>query len=140
VEQIYPAYFQRREDQIDETADLQKRIAKLRLYGPRNLGDLEMEYWLRTHPEQVPKGAIYDWRAWYTEDAPNIIFQRGLFNPNRYVGRAARPAMYDANGQFARYDTRADPQGDQIGRFGFQLGTGIRGSAAGTFNTNRFVA
>lgn len=78
-----------------------------------------MEYWIRTHPEQVPRGAIYDWKNWAAESDPTTIFNRGLFNPNRFMGRANRPAgYYDAQGRGARYDVLAQPQGQAQGNFG----------------------
>jgi hypothetical protein len=91
---MLPDYFERREEQIEEVADLQKRIAKLRLYGPRSKDDLFLIYMIASGKLKVPSGAIWDPSNWYANLGGTDQFARGLFNPRRYVKAPGRPADY----------------------------------------------
>lgn len=91
-----PEYFERREQQIDEVADLQKQIALLLLYGPRSKSDLLLEYAIRNGKLNVPKGAIWDPKSWYTDAETSMAgMARGMFNPRRYVSAPTRRALGD---------------------------------------------
>ena len=93
---MMPEYFERREQQIDEVADLQKQIALLLLYGPRSKSDLLLEYAIRNGKLNVPKGAIWDPASWYSSDDTAFAnMTRGMFNPRRYVAAPVRPGMKD---------------------------------------------
>jgi hypothetical protein len=126
---MLPDYFERREEQIEEVADLQKRIAKLRLYGPRSKDDLFLIYMIHAGKLQVPSGAIWDPNSWYTDEQKKDNFSRGLFNPRRYVSAPGRKGPYEdrwANGNPA----------DKYGAFGanyFGMGAG---TPAGNSFTN----
>lgn len=94
VEEMMPEYFERREQQIEEVADLQKQIALLLLYGPRSKSDLLLEYAIRNGKLNVPKGAIWDPASWYNEfDTSFFSMARGMFNPRRYAAAPKRPDM-----------------------------------------------
>lgn len=115
-----PEYFERREQQIDEVADLQKQIALLLLYGPRSKSDLLLEYAIRNGKLNVPKGAIWDPASWYGDDATSFAnMSRGMFNPRRYAAAPGRPAM----------DKRWDiVSGPAIGTIATKVGTDYNNS------------
>lgn len=48
AQEINPEYFKRREDEIDNKAEIQKRIAKLKLYGPRSDQDIRLMFAIST--------------------------------------------------------------------------------------------
>lgn len=91
VEKMMPEYFESREKQIDEVADLQKKIAYLRLHGPRTKEDMFLIYMIYTGKLKVPKGAIWAPDQWYEGENGNDL-NRGLFNPHRFSAGAGRPA------------------------------------------------
>jgi hypothetical protein len=96
VEEMMPEYFERREQQIDEVADLQKQIALLLLYGPRSKSDLLLEYSIRNGKLNIPQGAIWEPEKWYNADKTAFNnMTRGMFNPRRYATAPQRPAMRD---------------------------------------------
>ncbi len=93
---MMPEYFERREQQIEEVADLQKQIALLLLYGPRSKSDLLLEYAIRNGKLRVPTGAIYDPDSWYDPEKMKLSnMNRGMFNPRKYAGAPLRPVMGD---------------------------------------------
>ena len=83
-ESIMPRYFQERLAQIHEVAELQKKIAELRLLGPQSEDDLYMEYAILNGLVQLPKGAVWDPDSWYDTKDQHELYVRGLFNPRRY--------------------------------------------------------
>lgn len=103
-----PDYFARREAQINEVADLQKAVALLRLYGPRNVDDLALIYGIKNGKIVLPTGPLYEPTKWY--EGQDQSFARGIFNPRRYVGEA----NIDAN-KLNRWDWKANPNGNRTG-------------------------
>ncbi len=99
-----PEYFETREKQIQEVADLQTKIAQLRLRGPRSKEDMFLIWLLYSGKLQIPKGAIWAPDQWYADRDGNNL-NRGLFNPHRYVNQAGRPALA------ARWDIGANAAG-----------------------------
>jgi len=132
VEEMMPEYFERREQQIDEVADLQKQIALLLLYGPRSKSDLLLEYAIRNGKLNVPKGAVWDPANWYPDADTSLNgMVRGMFNPRRYASAPKRPAMGE------RWNIAAEATPGQ-GVFGignntstYQAGAAIAGLSGG---------
>lgn len=83
VEEIIPDYYTRREEQIDEVADISSKVAKLRLRGPRSIEDLQIVYAIKNGTLPLPTGPIHDWKSWKTNVTVDD-FNYGLFNPKRY--------------------------------------------------------
>lgn len=77
INELYPQYFERRLDQIEANLEVQRRIAHLRLLGPRSADDLRFAYFLETGVIAKPTGPVFDPK---TDDNKN---SRGLFNPYR---------------------------------------------------------
>ena len=86
VARIMPEYFDRREAVIDDQADLQKQIAKIRLRGPTSREDLITLFAIQSDALPVPRGPLWNPGEWYPDkdDLGNKGFIRGLFNPKRY--------------------------------------------------------
>lgn len=93
-ESIMPRYFQERLAQIHEVAELQKKIAELRLLGPQSEDDLWMEYAILNGLIQLPKGAVWDPDSWYDTRDQKELYVRGLFNPRRYFAPTWRQPAY----------------------------------------------
>lgn len=81
---INPEYFRRREEQIDNIAELQKQIAKMKLYGPRSEEDLMLLYNIDTGA--IPTGVLNHplWRPG-NQDSAIQHYRRGLFSPIQKV-------------------------------------------------------
>jgi len=76
---VFPEYFARREQVLEEQAQLQLAIAKMKLRGPRSREDLDLLYAIDSGVVQVGKKPIYDTEG-VAADATAV---RGLFNPRR---------------------------------------------------------
>lgn len=89
---MMPEYFDRREAVIDQQAELQKRVAKLRLRGPQDRQDLITIYLMNSGALKLPKGPLHMPDQWHDggENAFKDGFKQGLFNPKRlFAGRLA---------------------------------------------------
>lgn len=75
INELYPQYFERRLDQIEANLEVQRRIAHLRLLGPRNADDLRFAYFLETGVIEKPQRPVFETAMADTDK------QRGLFNP-----------------------------------------------------------
>lgn len=53
--QVYPEIYQRRIDEINRIAELQKRLAILEITGPRTKEDLEFIFWMEMNPDEKKK-------------------------------------------------------------------------------------
>lgn len=82
---MMPEYFQRREALIDQQAELQKRVAKLRLRGPQDREDLMTIYAMNSGALKLPVGPLFNPDQWYPTGAAAYAngFKEGLFNPKR---------------------------------------------------------
>lgn len=61
---IAPSYFNRRKELIKEQIDLTSRYAQLRLMGPENEEDLQLQYLVETGRVKLPQGPIWDPMTW----------------------------------------------------------------------------
>lgn len=74
---IYPEFFSKREETINAAAELQKKAALLKLYGPRSKEDIEMLYALQSGYLKLPDQPIHKLTGQDRTDR----FQRGMFSP-----------------------------------------------------------
>jgi hypothetical protein len=98
---VLPDLYKDREAMLEEVAELQKRTAMLRMYGPRSREDLELYYFIITGQIRVPKGAIWDWENWYEPQDFRLGFQTGIFSMRRYI-QSRKPGKL-----LERYDVAA---------------------------------
>lgn len=92
LERLYPALNAERESIIDDRAELEKRLAKLRLRGPRNEDDLRLLYALAAGEVTAPAGALWDPKTWYSAaDTPEKRMARGWFSPLKVLEGVANP-------------------------------------------------
>jgi len=85
LDKIYPELNNERESIIDQRAELEKRIAKIRLRGPQGPDDLKLLWALGSGAIEPPKGSLWDPASWFVGgDSTDVRFARGLFNPNKY--------------------------------------------------------
>lgn len=75
INELYPEYFERRIDQIEANLEVQRKVAHLRLLGPRSKEDLRFAYFLETGTIALPTGPVFE--PTMTDNDK----QRGLFNP-----------------------------------------------------------
>lgn len=90
---VFPEYFTRREQVLEDQAQLQLAIAKMKLRGPRSREDLDLLYAIDSGVVEVPKGALYELTGKSASDKDQI---RGLFNPRRNKilgGRSKRKGL-----------------------------------------------
>ncbi len=95
---MLPDLYKDRESMLEEVAELQKRVAMLRMYGPRSREDLELYYFIITGQIRVPRGPIWAWEQWYDDQRTAAGFQSGIFSARRLIGAYA-PAR-DPNHRF----------------------------------------
>lgn len=87
AQQIYPDYYKDRETEINREAELQKRIAMIKLRGPADLDDIKLIYVLLNGGVELRNAPL--WRL--DEAAGDLVekYQRGLFSPIRFYKRDA---------------------------------------------------
>lgn len=93
LERMYPQLNAERESIIDERAELEKRLAKMRLRGPRNEEDLRMLYALASGQVTAPQGALWNPSTWYPNSPSGQRLARGFFNPLRTTQSTADPGQ-----------------------------------------------
>jgi hypothetical protein len=97
---LYPEFYQMREQLLNKMIKLQKRIAKLKIHGPRNQRDLLLQYAIESgyipadplenilHPERAAKQA--------TAAKRRQNYARGLLNPNARARQDLAQRQYNA--------------------------------------------
>ncbi len=101
---MLPDLYKDRESMLEEVAELQKRVAMLRMYGPRSREDLELFWFIITGQIRVPDGPIWKWESWYDDQKSAAGFQSGIFSFRRLVNARAPSAE-----ALERFDV-ADPR------------------------------
>jgi hypothetical protein len=76
---VFPEYFSRREQVLEEQAQLQLAVAKMKLRGPRSREDLDLLYAIDSGVVDVSKNPIYALAG----KPADLAAVRGLFNPRR---------------------------------------------------------
>lgn len=126
---VFPEYFNRREQVLEEQAQLQLAIAKMMLRGPRSREDLDLLYAIDSGVVQVPQKALFKLTGPDAKAADQI---RGLFNPRRskiLAGSSRRKGLENPlggewpGGDFTTSVFRG-PQADAAGRNYFGFGAG----------------
>lgn len=82
VDEIMPEYWEKRQEAIENQAELQKNLALIRLRGPQSKMDFMILYMLSTGQIQIPRGSVFQPDTWSYD---NTNFARGMFNPRRYM-------------------------------------------------------
>lgn len=96
LQNIAPELFQRREEVIDSQQALVSAYAKTRLRGAKSISDLELEWLIETGRVELPKGPIWNPRAWRREQTgtSNVKedtewqatrYRFGLFSPLQWL-------------------------------------------------------
>lgn len=98
VDDIMPEYWEKRQEVIENQAELQKNLALIRLRGPTSKKDFMVLYMLNTGQLPLPRGSIFEPDKW---SYSNQNFNRGMANPRRYYPAQVK---LDAEG-------KADPIG-----------------------------
>lgn len=99
LQSIAPELFQRREEVIDTQQNLVSRYAKMRLRGAKNIEDLYLEWLIETGRIDLPKGPIWDPKAWRKAQFNNAggdpsvdrqanrgRYYAGFFSPLKWMG------------------------------------------------------
>lgn len=110
AQEMFPEYWSAREKMIDTTADIQKRLAKMRLMGPRTRDDFTLLFGIASGRVEVPTGPLYA-----PADSKTKVKARGLFNPLRAVG--AKAAVIPLRGNYGNAEyagTAAAPAEDWL--------------------------
>lgn len=94
AQQIYPDYYKDRETEINREAELQKRIAMIKLRGPADLDDIKLIYVLASGGVQLRNAPL--WNLDQTNTNGGTLYQRGLFSPVRFSA-ATRAHAQPAN-------------------------------------------
>lgn len=134
---INPEYFRRREEQIDNIAELQKQIAKMKLYGPRSEQDLMLLYNIDTGAINTDtlNGPLWDPQG---QTGAYNHYRRGLFSPiqkakigfdKQRLDRPWNPTVLDRPGMF-----RNGPNGDRRNPDAGPTNQGADVQRAGAFN------
>lgn len=109
AQQLNPEFFNRREREIDNQAELHKRLAKLRLFGARSLEDVELQKLIAENKLKLPKAAL--WRLDTEANRVQDAFKRGLWNPLRKKDFVAA----NTSGLGGDFTSRGDPVVGAIG-------------------------
>lgn len=88
---MYPEYYRRREQVIDEQTAIQNRIAKMKLYGVRSREDFDLLYGIHQGVVKTDNAAIWDITG---KDLSSP--KRGLFSPFRANRHRNAGSMYAA--------------------------------------------
>ncbi len=96
---MLPDLYKDREAMLEEVAELQKRVAMLRMYGPRSREDLELFWFIITGQVRVPHGPIWKWEQWFEGQKDQNAFTAGLFSLRRLI-----PAYAPSVDSMKRYD------------------------------------
>lgn len=83
MKELWPAYFERREKEIDKQIELQKRFAKIRMFGVQNTDDLLLLYGVSTG--EVKMEPFAPWTGLRKNDPADQLsrFKRGYFSVHR---------------------------------------------------------
>lgn len=131
LERVYPEYFSRRLAKLEEDAELQLRLAKIRLHGGSAVDkeDLMLIYGIQSGHVQVPTQALWKPEAAGSPYA-NADYKRGIFSPFKLQV----PFKYPGSGAFMDMITRGSAGSENstgaISAFPFPVVQGTRQSAS----------
>lgn len=116
AQQIHPEYFQMREEEINREAEVQKKIAKIRLRGPADMSDLQLIFALQNGGVQLRNKPI--WNIDQADSSAQTQYQRGIFSPARF---------------FTNNDAAARPTNSGLGIIGSNGAVGVTGATNPAF-------
>ncbi len=99
---VYPNYFNRRWEVIVDKLEVQKKIAKLKLFGPQTREDVMFMYALHNGDIEIPKSVVFD--TTQTDEINQKRFARGYFNIHHWTdaptgaGRVGTAKFFDVGG------------------------------------------
>lgn len=117
LQNIAPELFKRREEIIDNQQALVSAYAKTRLRGAKSLADLELQWLIDTGRIELPKGPIWNPRAWRENQIAGSGLTDAEWNKRRYEFGLFSPIQWltSANGgQMPRPQNRADIAGSGV--------------------------
>jgi hypothetical protein len=135
--ELYPNYFDRRFQVIQEKLKLQERIAHLKLFGPQTKEDIFFMYSLYNGDIDWPEGAVFDTKV--DETKSQKAFNRGFFNykkwasPGHAINKIGDTPIFKASGKL----NQGPQMEDRYGMFGTSsretAGAGLSNNAAGVW-------
>lgn len=109
LERVYPEYFSRRLAKLEEDAELQKRLAKMRIHnGAVDKEDMMLLYAIQSGQVKVPNAPL--WRPEASYPVSDEL-QRGLFSPMKLL----RPSVYPQVGGYVDLPKYAGDGGNSVG-------------------------
>lgn len=82
AQELYPEYFKMREVEIMKQAEMQKRLALMKLYGPRTLEDLQFLYVYLQGRAGIQDLPLHRLNEDQRDNTP--LYKSGVFSPSRY--------------------------------------------------------
>lgn len=94
LDKIFPQLNNEREAIIEQRAELEKRLAKIRLRGPQDESDLKLLFAISSGAIAPPQGELWKPESWFAPNTESARLERGLFNPRRlFAGRKNKDYM-----------------------------------------------
>ena len=83
AQQLYPEFWKEREEELNRQAEVQKRLALIKMRGPQTMEDMILVYAIHTGKMELPDKPL--WRL--DEAGKNIdnAYKAGIFSPSRFV-------------------------------------------------------
>lgn len=123
VNELYPDYLQRRQEQLEKDIDIMKRLAMIRLQGgPRSKDDLLLKYMVDNGIVKVDelRYTIWEPEANANKITMDAYIKRGIFNPRSYRGVNLLHGIHKGHGDFLKAPYGIDKkQKSEITNFGF---------------------
>lgn len=88
-----PDMYEERLRELEQHADLDLRIAKLRMFGIRSPEDAQLAYFVTNGIIKPPRGALWDWENWQTSLEKTNGFASGLFSFRKAIAASKRGAF-----------------------------------------------
>lgn len=102
---MYPEFFRRREQVIDEQTAIQNRLAKMKLYGVRDRTDFDLLFGIHQGVIEVDDKSIWN----ITGDALTKP-RRGLFSPFRSNRHAKAESRFNSALPFTNFPKKGDTE------------------------------
>jgi len=99
VKELWPGYFEKRLEYIEDQLEVQRKIARIKLMGIQTQEDLVFAYAIHAGLIDMPTSVAFDTTGAVTD----AKFNRGFFNVKRWYGEVGVPmptggAMFGVNG------------------------------------------
>lgn len=83
AQEMYPEYYQMREQEIDRQSAIQKKLAMIKLRGPADLSDITFIYALQNGEVNLRAVPLYNLDK--ADVNTNVRYQKGIFHPTRWI-------------------------------------------------------